>query len=388
VIRKVSAHEAEEILSAWKEMFFALREVDVELARVDLAASGIEKKFSRILDRAMAGHAPGREELLYLLDQDDFAHLNLLFKTANFLRQKHLGNSCCVHGILELSNICGENCAYCGISVYNRKLSRYRMSLDEIARTAQEAVETYGFKALVLQSGEESGYSLEELALAVRTIKERSPALVFISFGETGIDGLRKMYEAGARGLLMRFETSNPALYASLHPGATLETRLEHIRKAYEMGYLVITGGLIGLPGQTTEDLANDIILTRELKAEMYSFGPFLPHPETPLAGLASVKETDVLKVLAAARLADPKDAKILVTTAFETLSPEARKKGLMGGANSVMLNVTPVEYREKYAIYPDRAWRSEQIGDQIEVTLSLLKSLGRAPTDLSVRES
>ncbi|HNV86277.1 MAG TPA: radical SAM protein [Candidatus Omnitrophota bacterium] len=387
VIEKIPAPEAEAILSVWKETFFELQEVDVLLSRVDLEAKGIDPRVGRILDRAANGRKPSKDEVLELLNHEDTGSLTLFFKIANFLRQKNLKNSCCVHGILEISNYCSESCAYCGISSHHRGLSRYRMSPEEIVSAACEAVGKYGFKALVLQSGEDAGYRVEELAGVIRTIKEKTPALIFVSFGEVGIQGLEKLYQAGARGLLMRFETSNPELYGRFHPGAKLETRLEHLRKAYEMGYMIITGGLIGLPGQTRKDLADDISLTRDLRAEMYSFGPFLPHPETPLGEVLPVGETEVLKVLAASRLIDPLEAKILVTTAFETLSSEARRKGLLAGANSVMMNITPVEYRRQYAIYPNRAWENDLIEKQIEETISLLRSLGRAPTDLSVRE-
>ncbi|MBU0651013.1 HypC/HybG/HupF family hydrogenase formation chaperone [bacterium] len=385
-IKKLSANEAEEILALWKEMFFELQEVDLRLSRITLDDSVISKEIRRILDRALEGFEIKKEDVLKLLSCDDDVQLDYLFKTANFLRQKHLKNSCCVHGILEISSFCSQACAYCGISTENKKLKRYRMTVDQIADCAYEAIEKYGFKALVLQSGEDSGYSIDELSDIIKQIKEKFPALIFISFGEIGIKGLQKLFDAGARGLLMRFETSNSELYAKLHPGRTLDTRLEHIRKAYEMGYLILTGGLIGLPGQTKQDILNDIYLTKDLHAEMYSFGPFLPHPETPLAKDKPVNENDVLKVLSLARLVDPIDAKILITTGFETLSPEARKKGLLSGGNSVMLNVTPIEFRKQYDIYPNRKYNESVIQDQIDETISLLGALGRAPTDLSVR--
>jgi biotin synthase len=387
VIQRIPPSEAEEILSVWKETFFELQEVDVRLSRVDLEAKGVDKKVSSILDRAMEGMNPKKEDISTLLNCKKPPELDLLFKTANFLRQKHLKNSCCVHGILEISNYCRQDCAYCGISTHNEVLQRYRMKPDAVVDAACEAIEKYGFKALVLQSGEDSGYKIEDLAWIIETIKERTPALIFISFGEIGIEGLKKLYEAGARGLLMRFETSNPELYSELHPGRSLKTRLEHIRKAYEMGYLIITGGLIGLPGETTEDIVNDLYLTKELNAEMYSFGPFIPNSYSPLAHSKPVGEVDVLKVLAAARLVEPEEARILITTAFETLSPQARKKGLLSGGNSVMLNVTPIGYRQQYAIYPKRAYRSDLIQKQIDEALDVLRSLGRAPTDLGSRE-
>ena len=386
VINKVPLRDAEEILSAWKTMFFELQEVDLRLSRAGIEKISADAAVKRILDEAMEGKSPSKEELLYLLKCRDGASLALFFKAANFLRQKYLKNACCVHGILEISSHCKENCLYCGISTHHQSLSRYRMTPEEIVATACEAVTEYGFKALVLQSGEDPGYSVDQLAQVVRTIKEKAPCLIFISFGEIGMPGLQKLYDAGARGLLMRFETSNPKLYAKLHPGHLLETRLEHLRRAHAMGYLIVTGGLIGLPEQTLADIAGDLYLAQELHAEMYSFGPFLPHPETPLGKIPPVQDAEVLKVIAAARLLDPKEARILVTTAFETLSPDARMQGLLAGANSVMLNITPVEYRERYTIYPNRVYARETIRKQIDETLALLKSLGRAPTDLGAR--
>jgi biotin synthase len=126
--------------------------------------------------------------------------------------------------------------------------------------------------------------------------------------------------------------------------------------------------------------------LTKELNTEMYSCGPFLPDPKTPLAKVEPVSEARVLKVLALARLTGDKEAKILVTTGFETLSSDARKLGLLAGANSVMLNVTPIVYRKKYSIYPKRAHAGESIQEQVDDTIALLKSIGRAPTDLGVK--
>ena len=201
--------------------------------------------------------------------------------------------------------------------------------------------------------------------------------------GEIGKSGLEKLYAAGARGVLMRFETSDPTLYMQLHPGDGLDDRLQDLRAAYGLGYLVATGGLIGLKGQSEEILLNDILLTRKLKAEMYSFGPCLPigRPVLP----AGISTDLVLKVLAVSRIVDSKNAKIVVTTGFETLDPDARRKGLLAGANSVMLNVTPLKYRQLYNIYPDRAHVEEAIETQINTTLELLYSLGRAPTDLGI---
>lgn len=375
VIQTIPEREAVEILETWKELFFELRETDVKLSRKP-EELGVDKSFSLIIDKATDGRELKKEELLRLLKTEIPAELDLLYKTANFLRQKYLSNSCCVHGIIEFSNYCRNDCVYCGIRRSNSILKRYRMTEEEILEAVEEAVEKHGFKALVLQSGEDPEYPTDRVARLIKEIKKRHAVLIFVSVGEVGRAGLEKLYEAGARGVLLRFETSAPKLYAALHCGDQLEERLQDIRDAYSLGYLVLTGGLIGLPGQTTESLLNDILLTKELNAEMYSFGPVLPEgPKTEL----------VLKVLAVSRLVDPKNAKIVVTTGFETLDPEARRKGLLAGANSVMLNVTPFKFRQLYNIYPNRAHNAETIEEQIRATLDLLYSLGRAPTDLGV---
>jgi len=378
VIQTIPEKEALDILETWKELFFELRETDVRLSKLNLEQGGISKKFAVILDKAAEGRELNREELLTLLKTGNPSEMDLLFKTANFLRQKHLSNSCCVHGIIEFSNYCRNDCTYCGIRKSNSILERYRMIDEEILVSVQKAVETHGFKALVLQSGEDPDFPVERLADLIKEIKKHLAVLIFVSVGEVGREGLEKLYLAGARGLLMRFETSNHKLYSSLHCGDILQERIQQLKDAYDIGYLILTGGLIGLQGQTGESLLDDILLARELKAEMYTFGPVLPDaPKTEL----------VLKVLALARIVNPKNAKIVVTTGFETMNKDARRLGLMAGANSVMLNITPLKYRRLYKIYPDRAHEEETIDEQIKQTLELLYSLGRAPTDLGVTD-
>jgi len=384
-IQKIPGAEAESILAAWKETFFQLQEVDLRLSRLNLNQGAVRGEFLKILDKAAEGRQLARDELLVLMQEQNKLALGLLFKTANFLRQKHHKNSCCTHGIIEISNYCRCACAYCGIAESNKNITRYRLTPEEILEAARQAIEVHGFKSLVLQSGEGSGYSIEELAGIIRAIKNNWPALIFISFGEVGLDNLKLLYEAGARGLLLRFETSNAGLYKKLTAGKDLTRRIAHLKRAYELGYMVITGGLIGLPQQSQEDLLNDILLTKELHAEMYSFGPFIAHSQTPLAGQPSPEAETVLKVIAISRIIDAANAKILVTTALETLDPAARRGALLSGANSVMLNVTPLEYRSFYNIYPARAHEKESIEAQINDTIGLLMSLGRSPTDLSI---
>ncbi|MFH0860720.1 MAG: radical SAM protein [Candidatus Altiarchaeota archaeon] len=381
VVQRVSREAAEETLETWREAFFELQKVDEKLSNVNPPTAG--KDFLELMDKASLGRPLSSDEILRLLGSEDDGELKLLYTTANLMRKRNLKNSCCVHGIIEFSNHCRRDCAYCGIRQGNGSLPRYRMTVDEIVDAAGEAVNVHGFKALVLQSGEDSWYSIERLTETIRRIKEECGVLIFMSVGERGRECYRRMYEAGARGVLLRFETSNRELYGRFHPGGKLSDRLKLIRHAADLGYLVATGSLIGLPGQTTEDLMNDILLTKELGAEMHSFGPFIPNPDTPLAGAVPSEVDSVLKVLAVSRLLSP-DAKILVTTALETLDPDAARMGLLAGANSLMIKLTPGEYGKNYALYPG-IQSNKTTEDRITETLELLYSLGRAPTDLGI---
>jgi len=384
VINKIDEKEAINILEFWKETFFKLREADLRISHLNDRDSAT-KKTKIVLDKALEGIKLKKEEVLYLLKLEDEKDKEYLYKVANFLRQKFHKNACCVHGILEFSNYCVCDCLYCGIRRSNIHLKRYRMDESEILRHLDTVINGYGFKALVLQSGEDSDFGIDRIVELVKQIKERFNVLLFISINEMGENNLKRIYEAGARGLLLRFETSNVLLYSKFHPEGSLEERINDIIIAKEMGFLVLTGGLLGLPGQTFEDMVEDMFFAVNLKPEMYTFGPFLPSKDTPLADSEKIKLDIILKFTAILRLLDPY-GKIVSTTAVETLSPEhGRIKAFLSGANSLMLNVTPEKYKKNYSIYPNRIHEKESIKEQVDKTIKDLQDLGRAPTDLGI---
>ncbi|MDI6640773.1 MAG: [FeFe] hydrogenase H-cluster radical SAM maturase HydE [Elusimicrobiota bacterium] len=345
VIQKIPSEKALSILETWQEFFLKLQEIDLRLTRQP----------------------------------------QNLFQIANSLRQKHLGNSCCVHGIIEFSNFCRNNCLYCGIRKDNSQLKRYRMSIEEIVNSCDYAVNKLKFKALVLQSGEDLWYDDEKLVNLVKQIREKCAALIIFSIGERNQNTYEKLYEAGARGVLLRFETSNEELYMKYRPGKVLQDRINLINELRKIGYLIMTGFLISLPGQTEQDILNDIELTNSLQPEMFSFGPFIPHPQTPLSTANRPSLDLVLTTIARTRILYP-ESRILVTTALETLDKtNGARLGLLSGANSLMINITPEKYRKLYEIYPDRAGIDIGIEERISDVLNLLQELGRAPTDLGI---
>lgn len=383
IVQGLREEEALGILAGWKEAFFRLRERDGRLAAQNSPATGGDPEFLKIIHRAEEGISLTRTEMLTLLSCRDEAGLNLLYQTANRIRQRVHQNSSCVHGIIEFSNFCRNDCAYCGIRKDNHDLKRYRMEVDEVVDLVASSSAEIGFKAFVLQSGEDGWYTTERLVRMVREIRKRCGVLIILSIGERELDDYQRLYNAGARGVLFRFETSNPALYGRLHTTLRYENRLRILKGLTEMGYIIATGSLIGLPGQSEEDLLEDILLARAFSPEMYSFGPLIPHPATPLAAAQTVDLDTALRVIAVTRLIHP-DANLLVTSAVETLFGRGgARQALMAGGNSMMVNLTPGRYRKLYSIYPGKGEGDVDIRDRVSETLSLLTSLGRAPTDI-----
>ncbi len=384
VVEKIEENDAEEILDTWKELFFELKKTDAKLSKLYNDKPNLDKAFLKIIDRATYGKSISHEEALRLLLSRDPDEIEMLHKSANFIRQKFLDNSCCVHGIIEFSNKCVCQCEYCGINSENSKLKRFSLNTGEILEVVYDAVKRFGFKGIVLQSGEDPSYKPEEILDLIKKIRESYPVFIFLSVGERDDVFYRKAFDAGAKAVLFRFETSDSNMYSKLHPHSSLKERIKYLKLFKNIGYIIATGSLIGLPGQKPEGVIDDFMFAKELGCDMYSFGPFIPHPDTLLRGHSAPDAEYVLKAISVLRLIDPY-GKILVTTALESINQQARRQALMGGANSIMLNLTPKNYVGFYDIYPNRATVDVSVEKQIADALQLLKSIGRAPTDLGI---
>jgi biotin synthase len=382
VVNRIPEQDALEILDIWKEKFFELKKADKELSSITKNNKDVSTNLLAVLQKVNLRKKLTNDDLRYLLSIKDKNELRLLYETSNNVRQKIHDNACCVHGIIEFSNNCRQNCEYCGIR-RDAKINRYRMTKEEIIETAKNAAEKLNFKALVLQSGEDEYYSDEMLCEIIKEIRKLN-VLIFVSFGVRSKESYKKFYDAGARAILLRFETSNKKLFETMRKGTSFDERIELIKYAKKLGYVIATGFIIGLPGETDEDLLNNILLAKSLEPDMYSFGPLIPTKGTPLENINKTDVDTVLKIIAVTRLNDV-DCNILVTTALETLSKDAKRKALMAGGNSLMINVTPYKYRALYGIYENRSDRDIEIEDNIEETINLLYSLGRAPTDIGL---
>ena len=316
------------------------------------------------------------DEILALLRTD---RPDDLFAAAYAEKCTRVGKRVSLRGLIEFSNVCGKNCYYCGIRAGNAKVARYRLSEDEIVAAARQA-ERARYGSVVLQSGEvasEANTAFVERVVS-RLHAEFGDALgVTLCLGEQSEETYRRWRAAGAHRYLLRIESSNPELYAKLHPAShSWQARVDCLRTLKRLGYITGSGVMIGVPGQTLEDLASDIAFFAQEDLDMIGMGPFIPHPDTPLGeGLAMTpdwKRHQVelgCRMIAVARLA-LKDVNIAATTALEALDPQGREKGLLAGANVMMPNVTPAKYRGDYKLYSDKPCQDESadlVGDVLE---------------------
>ncbi len=294
-----------------------------------------------------------KEEIVFLLSLADKNDQQKLFNRADEVRSQFCGNEVHLRGIIELSNYCDQNCIYCGLREDNYKLTRYRMTPEEVIQTAH-VISNLGIYTVVLQSGEDHYYDTDMIAYIIYQIKQQADIAITLSLGERGFDEYRTWKIAGADRYLLKHETANQKLYSTYHFKQRLDNRLSHLRFLKTIGYQIGSGNMIGLPLQTIEDIADDILLCKELDLDMAAFGPFIPSPNTPYANKTAGNVELTLRTMAVARIV-LKNVHIPATTALATLDDDGRIKGLNVGANIVMPDLTPSPYREQYQIYPDR---------------------------------
>ena len=291
-----------------------------------------------------------KEEIVRRL-KDDVGQEQLM-READKVRHDNVGDEVHLRGLIEFSNICRNNCLYCGIRRDNKLLQRYRMSEDELIETARRGAEL-GFKTIVMQSGEDMYYDTSRMCRIVEAIKKFDVA-VTLSMGERDYGVYKAFRNAGADRYLMRIETTDKDLYHQLDPGMSWQRRYECLLMLKELGYELGSGSMVGLLGQSVESIADDLLFMQKLEVDMAGIGPFIPHQQTPLKDAVGGTLDLALRTMALMRIMLP-DINIPATTAMESLHPQGRIKALQGGANVVMPNITEGEYRKLYELYPGK---------------------------------
>jgi biotin synthase len=323
-----------------------------------------------------------KPEIIDILKDD--SQNDWLFKLADETRKKYVGDEVHLRGLIEFSNICRCRCKYCGLQSTNKNIERYRISPEDIVLYAQKAVEM-GYKTIVLQSGEDEFYSKEVMCEIIKNIKKLDVALT-LSIGERSFEEYKAFKDCGADRYLIRIETTDRNLYKQMHPNMDFDNRIRCLKDLKKLGYETGTGCLVGLPNQTIESLADDILFFKEINADMVGIGPFIAHPQTPLKDVPNGSFMLALKVMALTRIL-LKNINIPATTAMETLNPNGRIIALQSGANVVMPNVTTTEYRAKYEIYPGKICINENPTQCRGCIEGKIKSIGRTvSTDYGFR--
>lgn len=314
--------------------------------------SAADYRLSDLIDKCIMAGDLTRDEIVFLLslEEEDAAQL---IAAADEVRKQYCGSEVHIRGLVEFSNTCKNDCLYCGLRRSNKSVHRYRMTPDEIVATAQRLA-SRGIGTVVLQSGEDLFYKAETIADIIRRIKSSADIAITLSLGERPYKDYKLWKEAGADRYLLRHETSNPELFSKIHPDSTLENRLGCLRELKRLGYQIGAGCMVGFPGQTIDDLASDILLFKELEADMVGIGPFIPHPNTPFKDAPQGSLEMTLKMVALARIVT-RDTLIPATTATGSIDEFGREKALQAGANVVMPNHTPLDYRIDYEIYPNK---------------------------------
>ena len=317
-----------------------------------------------LIDKLEQTHILSREEWTALISRHTTEDAHYLFEKARRISQKYYGTKVFIRGLVEFTNYCKNDCYYCGIRRDNRNVKRYRLTKEEILDCCRQGYQL-GFRTFVLQGGEDGYYTDDVMVDIVLTIRKMFPdCAITLSIGERSHESYQRLFDAGADRYLLRHETYDSDHYAALHPKElNAADRQRCLWDLKEIGYQVGTGFMVGSPGQTAENLADDMLFLTEFNPQMVGIGPFIPHHDTPFRDEKAGTLELTLFMLGLIRLALPK-VLLPATTALGTISPRGREQGILAGANVVMPNLSPVSVRKDYTLYDNKICTGDEAAE------------------------
>lgn len=331
----------------------------------------------RLIDQLNSEHTLTKEEWIRTIEGQSEETMDYAATLARAAREPYYGNRVYVRGLIEFTNICRNNCYYCGIRCGNDRVHRYRLTNEEIYEACRIGHEL-GFRTFVLQGGEDLYYDDTKMCEIIREIKSRYPdCAITLSLGEKSRESYAAYKEAGADRYLLRHETANDGHYRSLHPAnLSLANRKNCLQTLKELGYQVGAGFMVGSPNQTSEHLAEDMLYLHELNPAMVGIGPFIPHHDTPFAGAPAGSLEQTLYLLSLIRIMIPR-VLLPATTALGTIHPLGREKGMQAGANVVMPNLSPTEVRKDYLLYDNKICTGDESAECRHCLEFRMKNIG-----------
>ena len=330
-----------------------------------------------LVDKLCAQHSLEEAEYAQLIEQRTDELAALLARRADAVRREIYGNAVFVRGLIEISNICKNDCLYCGIRRGNANCQRYRLTPEEILGCADEGY-ALGFRTFVLQGGEDAWFTDKRLCALIGEIKARHPdCAVTLSLGERSRESYAALRAAGADRYLLRHETADRAHYEKLHPvEMSYDNRMRCLRDLRELGYQVGCGFMVGSPYQTAAELAKDLKFIETFRPDMCGIGPFVPHHDTPFRGESAGTVELTCFLLSIIRLIHP-PVLLPATTALGTIDPRGREKGILAGANVVMPNLSPVNVRKKYELYDNKICTGEESAQCKDCLYNRMRGVG-----------
>lgn len=334
-------------------------------------------KTTKLIEKLRDTHSLSLEEYEYLIENRDEHAFSLLKEYAVTQRKKHYGNHVFVRGLIEISNICKNDCYYCGIRKSNKNCDRYRLSKNEILDCCKEGY-TLGFRTFVLQGGEDGTFTDEWLCDLISAIKANHPdCAVTLSLGERSYESYNKLFKSGADRYLLRHETADELHYSKLHPSElTLDNRIRCLNDLKKIGFQVGCGFMVGSPYQTVKNLALDLKFIEEFSPDMCGIGPFIPHKDTIFKNEKAGDAELCCYLLSIVRLIKP-NILLPATTALGTVENDGREKGVLSGANVIMPNLSPLSVRKKYALYDNKISTGEESAQSLSKLKKSMNAIG-----------
>ncbi len=322
-------------------------------------------------------HTATKQELAYFLEHITDTEREILRKKAQEISLQNFSNKVYVRGLIEISSICKNDCLYCGLRRSNKNAVRYRLTKEQILSCCETGY-AKGFRTFVLQGGEDAYYCDEVMCDIVSTVREKYPdCAITLSLGERSYESYKKLYDCGADRYLLRHETANEEHYKKLHPSEmTLKNRKECLNNLKRIGYQTGAGFMVGSPYQTYETLAEDLLFLKELNPQMCGIGPFIPHKDTAFKDEKNGSVELTLTLLSIIRILLPK-VLLPATTALATLDGYGRRKGILSGANVIMLNLSPDEHLKDYSLYDNKVCSGLELSEAIKDWSGKMKEIG-----------
>ena len=337
----------------------------------------MNKRIKELISRLAKDHSLTLEEYELLISERTDEAADELRRLAVETRKKHYGNSVYIRGLIEISNICKNDCLYCGIRRSNKDCERYRLTKEQILSCCEEGY-ALGFRTFVMQGGEDAYFTDERLCDIVSAIKGKYPdCAVTLSMGERSRESYERLYAAGADRYLLRHETATAEHYGKLHPSEMrFEERMQCLRDLKDIGFQTGCGFMVGSPYQTYADIARDLKFIEEFKPQMCGIGPFIPHKATPFASFSAGTVELTCYLLSIVRLICP-TVLLPATTALGSIEEGGREKGILSGANVVMPNLSPVDNRKKYDLYNNKLYSNAESAQAKAELEKRIKSIG-----------